>query len=395
MSKCYEIEPICQTDDFVKVIHGANDSLFDVAGETVASVQASLADAFNIPIEAFAFINGKVVGEEFRLRAHDAVVFSLLEGWKAGKPKRGDSGFHRIRTPFPYYGGKAKVAPEIWRRFGDVKNYVEPFFGGGGVLLNRPIPIGTIRKETVNDIDCLLTNFWRAAKFHPRKLSKVADYPVSELDLHARHSWLVGQRSAIAGKMRAEEAWCDPVVAAWWVWGISQWIGGGWCEVGKQSRRIPNRDGRGVHRQSHQRPVLEGCGVHRNCDKPRREMLREYFSFLSARLERVNIVNGDWSRVVTPSVTTRYGLTGVFLDPPYTAESGRSDRLYAKDDLAIGHQVRDWAVENGGNPKFRIALCGYDGEYRMPSNWSMFEWRSSGSRNGHKERIWYSPNCLP
>ena len=27
----------------------------------------------------------------------------------------------------------------------------------------------------------------------------------------------------------------------------------------------------------------------------------------------------------------------------------------------------------------------------MPPNWSVFEWKSAGSRNGHRERIWFSP----
>ena len=49
-------------------------------------------------------------------------------------------------------------------------------------------------------------------------------------------------------------------------------------------------------------------------------------------------------------MTERLGVTGVFLDPPYTKESGRQENLYALDDLTVGHQVRDWAVENGGNP---------------------------------------------
>ena len=55
--------------DAVKVIHGINEGVFDVEGATVASVQASLADAFNIPLEAFAFVNRKIVPEEYRLRA--------------------------------------------------------------------------------------------------------------------------------------------------------------------------------------------------------------------------------------------------------------------------------------------------------------------------------------
>ena len=71
-----------------------------------------------------------------------------------------------IQIAVPVHGGKARVAPEVWRRFGNVKNYVEPFFGGGGVLLNRPVWGGN-RIETVNDLDGLLVNFWRAVKFHP------------------------------------------------------------------------------------------------------------------------------------------------------------------------------------------------------------------------------------
>ena len=106
-------------------------------------------------------------------------------------------------------------------------------------------------------------------------------------------------------------------------------------------------------------------------------------------------MSGDWRRSVTRFLTTRHGLTGVFLDPPYTDDSERENRIYAEDDLKLGHEVRDWAVAHGDDPKLRIALCGYEGEYQMPPNWSEFEWKASGSRNGHKERIWFSPFCLP
>ncbi|MGE3406455.1 MAG: DNA adenine methylase [Pirellulales bacterium] len=275
----------------VRVIHGSNDDRFPIAGATVATVQENLADAFNIPIEAFGWVNGKIVGEDFRLRDADILEFIVPDGFKGAGAKPDDSYFQPIKTPFPYYGGKARVAPEVWRRFGDVKNYVEPFFGGGGVLLNRPLIPGVLRKETVNDIDALLVNFWRASKLHPRKLAKVADYPVNELDLHARHKWLTQKREDIRETMNAKPAWCDPVVAAWWVWGICQWIGGGWCASDGQSRKKPSSHGRGVHRQSHQRPGLDGCGIYRKGDKSRGELLREYFASLSARLERVDILN--------------------------------------------------------------------------------------------------------
>ncbi len=60
------------------------------------------------------------------------------------------------KAPFPWFGGKSKVAPIVWQAFGEVKNYVEPFFGSGAVLLGRPHPPHT---ETVNDADGFICNF--------------------------------------------------------------------------------------------------------------------------------------------------------------------------------------------------------------------------------------------
>ena len=57
-----------------------------------------------------------------------------------------------LKAPFPYFGGKSRVALQVWERFGDVANYVEPFAGSLAVLLGRPTEPKT---ETVNDLDCL------------------------------------------------------------------------------------------------------------------------------------------------------------------------------------------------------------------------------------------------
>ena len=53
-----------------------------------------------------------------------------------------------LKSPFPYFGGKRKVADEIWRRFGAVANYVEPFFGSGAVLLARPAPLRLVSTQS-------------------------------------------------------------------------------------------------------------------------------------------------------------------------------------------------------------------------------------------------------
>ena len=77
----------------------------------------------------------------------------------------------------------------VWERFGNVQNYVEPFFGSGAMLLGAPWP--SDRTETVNDLDGYLVNFWRAVKKNPFAVAEWADDIASEADLSARHLWLL------------------------------------------------------------------------------------------------------------------------------------------------------------------------------------------------------------
>ena len=41
----------------------------------------------------------------------------------------------QLSAPFPYYGGKARIAESVWRELGDVTVYAEPFAGSLAVLL--------------------------------------------------------------------------------------------------------------------------------------------------------------------------------------------------------------------------------------------------------------------
>ncbi len=97
---------------------------------------------------------------------------------------------HPLKTPWPYFGAKSKVAAIIWQRFGAIDNFVEPFAGSLAVLMRRPQPFGGV--ETVNDADSMVANFWRATQHAPEAVAEHADGPVNEADLHARHRWLVG-----------------------------------------------------------------------------------------------------------------------------------------------------------------------------------------------------------
>jgi hypothetical protein len=416
----------------------------------------------------------------------------------------------RLKAPFPWFGGKSRVAHLVWERFGDCPNYVEPFFGSGAVMLGRP---GLPGIETVNDLDCYIANFWRAVQNDPSGVALWADWPVNEADMHARHLWLVNQ-DEFRAKMKKDPNYFDVKIAGWWVWGISQWIGGGWCSRPEWSGRInvaraekgihqqdvcwrgrpamktsgvstahknsanweqrPNlTEGNGVHRTLqrrprisgyadagvhsaqnagfentrpnlqkqginappeerdprlagqqiwHKRPVLKrGCanGVHslkqqvpdlggdsgaagRGLHASAGPAIQDWMYALADRLRRVRVCCGDWKRILGRSPTECIGLTGVFLDPPYSAAR---DTVYASDDKLVAHKVREWAIEHGDNPMLRIALCGYEGEHAMPENWSVLAWKTNGGHgnaskdgrgraNAALERIWFSPHCL-
>ena len=132
-----------------------------------------------------------------------------------------------LQAPFPYFGGKRKAAETVWPAFGRVDNYVEPFAGSAAMLLAAPPDAARI--ETINDFDGFVANFWRAIAHDPDAVAHAADWPVNEVDLMARHSWLVRHRQPITEQLCADPDWYDARSAGWWVWGACNWIGGGWC----------------------------------------------------------------------------------------------------------------------------------------------------------------------
>ena len=177
------------------------------------------------------------------------------------------------KTPWPWFGGKADAAPIVWEALGDVAHYSEPFAGSLAVLLRRPHPCNrTYYSETVNDMDGLLCNAWRSMQMAPDAMADAASWPVCEADVHARHLALLRWReSRSLERLMADPLYHDPVMAGWWAWGQSCWIGSGWCSgsgpwiVGDDGtiRRRPKAQKRpGVSRK---RPHIadDGRGVNR------------------------------------------------------------------------------------------------------------------------------------
>jgi len=302
-----------------------------------------------------------------------------------------------MKAPFPYFGGKSSVAADVWRRFGDAPNYVEPFFGSGAVLLNRP-NWTTERRwlETINDASGYVANFWRAVQAEPSAVAHHADWPVNENDLHARHIWLVHRKDELTAQLEGDPDWYDAKIAGWWAWGMSCWIGSGFCS-GNGPWSLAEDD-EGNRKLVH----LGDAGMAGDGESG----LRAWMQALSQRLARVRVCCGDWSRVMGPTVTEKNGLTAIFLDPPYSDDANRDADLYEQDSLDVAHDVRRWCLENGDNPMLRIALCGYRGEHDdlEAAGWDAFDWKaaggygSQGNGNGRvnagREVIWFNKSCL-
>lgn len=307
-----------------------------------------------------------------------------------------------LAAPFPYFGGKALACETVWSAFGDVDNYVEPFAGSAAMLLGAP---EGRRVETINDADGFVANFWRSVSHDAEAVAAHVDWPCNEADLFARHSWLVRQRDGLLDRLQADPAYFDAKIAGWWCWGACNWIGSGWCSgTGPwihdgtslvDVRQLPHLGdaGQGVNRKL---PHLSAGRGGRSA------YIHEWFALLQARMRDVRVACGDWSRVLTDSVTVRHGLTGVFLDPPYT--KGAMDYAAGGVGGALADDVRAWCLHAGHDRNLRIVLCGHAGEHDqlLTAGWHT---RKCTARKGYaatdeavansaSETLWCSPHCV-
>ena len=335
----------------------------------------------------------------------------------------------------------------IWERLGQPDVYAEPFFGSGAVLLGRPGGAPPRGREVVSDTDGYIVNFWRAMAADPEAVARAADWPTFHDDLTARHRWLIEWGAEHHERVATDAEWFDARAAGWWAWGLSNWIGSGWCldapdrqpgqvphlgsELGgsganaqraalrvgttagggvgcnaqagwdkRPALRASGGDGRGVQSGLDRRPQvgdsLKGNGVQpHGWPAPADEWiagerLLPWFRALQARLLRVVVLNRGWESCVTPTVlcqtpSRRLLTAGVFLDPPYSTEQRQAGIYRHDDDGDVAAASWSWAREHGG--RIRVAYACMEGDVEVPAGWRAEAMQFGGysGRAGRKE----------
>ena len=333
-----------------------------------------------------------------------------------------------LTAPFPWYGGKRRVAPTIWERLGSPDVYVEPFAGSLACLLARPGGAGP--REIVCDLDGGIANMWRALAADPEAVAYWADWPTIHQDLTARHLWLRRWVAEHRDRLSEDPEFFDAKAAGWWLWGISLWIGGGWCATHHErmprverngggvgcnaqhtgppgQRPYVNQGGQGVSAQRAQMPHVKDTGGGSGVSAQRvvRPALLDWFAALQQRLAAVVVLNRDWTSALTPSclqqtARSRDSTVGVLLDPPYVT-ADRSAGLYGSDLAGVSDDAAAaswaWAVEHGD--RYRIAYCAHEGDIEPPDGWAVATSTLAGirdpDRRHRRDLVTFSPACQP
>ena len=348
-----------------------------------------------------------------------------------------------LKAPFPYFGGKSQIADTVWHYLGDVKRYIEPFAGSCAVLLKRPPTRHSLVYEIINDIDGAIINVWRSISKKPEEVARFCLMPVSHIELYVRRKRLIEEYERLTEKLKADEEYCNPQLAGYYIWCASCWIGGDFLnrpiEENAKGCPIPHiAKNKGINSALNKNKVSENA---KDCHRPHIEwnmgiicaliknkvsefetidnaddfsqylekQLSEsevflWMQVLYHRLKNVKSICGDWKRVCGGNWQDNAGQVGIFFDPPYAAE-GRQYGIYHHDSLEVAKEVEDWCLKRGDNPNYRIVVAGYDDEYgKLVSNgWRIVEWKAHGgyanlrkkgtNNNRYRERLFISPYC--
>jgi DNA adenine methylase len=227
----------------------------------------------------------------------------------------------RLTLPLKWHGGKYYLAPQIVALMPPHRNYVEPYFGGGAVMLAKGCEDVS---EVANDINEHLTNFWRVLQREHsfERFRRLCDTtPFSEVEFQKANA-------------QAHDPSDDPELAAWQFFIVCrQSLAGrmrGFASLTK------NRLRRGMNEQvSAWLTTIKGLpAVH-------------------GRLRRVLVLNRDALDVIREFDTPE---TLHYCDPPYLPETRTSPDTYAHEMTADQHRA---FLDVAKTCKGKVMISGY------------------------------------
>lgn len=239
----------------------------------------------------------------------------------------------KTSLPLKWHGGKQYLASKIIQLIPQHTHYVEPYFGGGAVLFNKPQELVEDHSEVVNDVDCELMNFWRVLRnsgtFAAFK-RQVSLMPFSSQEFDAAKQALVSRQSSPPDKPTPAEA-------------VSRAVA--FFTVYRQSRQGLGKDFASMSRT-----------------RTRRGMNEQVSSWLSAiegldaaceRLQRVVLLCHDALTVIG-----REDGPGTFfyLDPPYMHGTRVTTSDYTNEMTDEDH---DALLQRLGGVRGKFILSGY------------------------------------
>lgn len=266
--------------------------------------------------------------------------------------------------PLKWHGGKSHLAKKIVALMPPHLHYVEPFFGGGAVLLAKD-PEGV--SEVVNDINAGLTNFWRvlqSAEAFGIFQRRAQAIPLSESE------WIDASRTdcvfhpLLPGELSVERA------LAFFVFCRQSMAGR--MDSFSPLTRTRTRGGMNAEASAWLGSVDGLLEVHK-------------------RLRRVVIT----SNLATNVIRQQDGKDTLFyLDPPYIADTRTAPDVYLHEMPDADHlEMLDLANEC----KSKVMISGYDHPmYRSalrPDKWTRVEFNVANS-SGSGEKKQRRTECL-
>lgn len=232
----------------------------------------------------------------------------------------------KLATPLKTHGGKHYLAAWIAAKFPPHIHYVEPYAGGLSVLLAKD-PEGV--SEVVNDIDGLLTNFWRVLQGRESRqalIETLSLVPFSEPEFdHAKS----------ACEQLADRRWGN----------VNVDVAVKFFVLARQSL---------AGRQKHFAPLSR--------TRTRRGMNEQVSAWMSAidgletvgeRLRRVVVLNRPALDVIHAEDAPS---TLFYLDPPYLGETRTSKQVY-RHEMTPGDHLR--LLDRIKSAESKVAISGY------------------------------------